>query len=135
MATVFLDTNVLLRHLLQDHPEHSPRATAFLERVERGDVQARISDVVVMELVFTLQRSYKQPKAQIRDVLLALLDLPGLELPGKRRYRKIFDLYVEQNISFADAYNAVLMQQLGIAEVASFDRDFDRVAGVRRSEP
>jgi predicted nucleic acid-binding protein len=135
MATVFLDTNVLLRHLLQDHPEHSPKATAFLERIERGDVQARISDVVIMELAFTLQRSYKQPKAQIRDVLLALLDLPGLELPGKRRYRKVFDLYVDLNISFADAYHAVLMQQLGIQEVISFDRDFDRVPWAKRSEP
>src|SRR3954467_6047983 len=135
MATVFLDTNVLLRHLLQDHPEHSPKATAFLQRIERGDVQARISDVVVMELVFTLQRSYKQPKAQIRDVLLALLDLPGLELPGKRRYRKVFDLYVDLNISFADAYHAVLMQQVGIAEVTSFGRGFDRVSEIPRSEP
>src|SRR3954452_22400652 len=131
MATVFLDTNVLLRHLLQDHPEHSPKATAFLARIERGDVQARISDLVVLELVFTLQRSYKQPKTQIRDVLLALLDLPGLELPGKRKFRKVFDLYVDLNISFADAYHAVLMQQLGMGEVVSFDRDFDRVSGVR----
>ncbi len=133
MATVFLDTNVLLRHLMQDHPEHSPKATAFLERVERGDIQARISDLVVLELVFTLQRTYKQPKAQIRDVLLALLDLPGLELPGKRKFRKVFDLYVDLNISFADAYHTVLMQYLGIAEVATFDREFDRVATIKRA--
>src|SRR4051794_10535887 len=121
MATVFLDTSVLLRHLLQDNADHSPKATAFLEWIERGELQARISDLVILELVFTLQRSYKQPKAQIRDVLPALLDLPGLALPGKRRYRKVFDLYVDLNISFADAYHAVLMQQVGIAEIATFD--------------
>ncbi|MCC7090037.1 MAG: hypothetical protein IT295_12850, partial [Dehalococcoidia bacterium] len=37
MATeVLLDTNVFLRHLLQDHPEQSPASTALLERIESG---------------------------------------------------------------------------------------------------
>jgi predicted nucleic acid-binding protein len=31
MALPFLDTNILLRHLSQDHPDHSPRATALLK--------------------------------------------------------------------------------------------------------
>lgn len=40
MAPAFLDTNILLRHLLQDDPQQSPRATAFLLRVENGEVEA-----------------------------------------------------------------------------------------------
>ncbi len=38
MAAAFLDTNILLCHLLQDDPEQSPRATAFLLWVENGEV-------------------------------------------------------------------------------------------------
>jgi predicted nucleic acid-binding protein len=30
MAQPFFDANILLRHLLQGHPDHSPRATAFI---------------------------------------------------------------------------------------------------------
>jgi uncharacterized protein len=45
------------------------------------------------------------------------------------------DYYVEQNISYADAYNAAWMQGEGIAEVYSWDREFDRVAGLTRIEP
>ncbi len=132
MPPPFLDSNVLLRHLLQDHPEQSPKATAFLARVERGEIQTRTADTVVFEVVFTLQRHYHQPRATIRDVLLPLLELPGIVLPGKRHFRSVFDLYVDRNLPFADAYHAVLMRRLKLDEIATFDRDFDRIPGVRR---
>lgn len=135
MSGCFLDTNVILRHVCGDHPEQSPRATAFLARIENGEIEARISDVVVFEVVYTLQRSYRNPKAQIREALLPLLELPGIILPGKRRLRAVFDLYVESNISFADAYHAVLMKGAGIDQIVSFDREFDRVPGIERVEP
>src|SRR5437763_2029595 len=80
MARPFLDANVLLRHLLQDQPQQSPRATAYLERIERGELEVRTADVVIFETVFTLQRQYRHPKAMIRDVLLPLVDLPGIVL-------------------------------------------------------
>ena len=121
MALTFLDTNILLRHLLADHPQQSPQATAYLSRVERGELQVRVSELVIFETVFTLQRSYKRPKDKIRDALLALLGLPGIIRPGKRRFQKVFDLYVSLNISFADAYLTVLMEQLGLDEIATFD--------------
>ncbi len=135
MALPFLDTNILLRHLRQDHPDYSPRATAYLERVEQGAVRVRTSDLVIFEAVYTLQRTYRQLKQAIRDALLPLIELPGLILPAKRRFRRIFDLYSTLNISFADAYHAVFMEQLKLTEVVSFDRDFDRVAGLKRIEP
>jgi uncharacterized protein len=135
MATAFLDTNLFLRHLRQDDPDRSPRATAYFARLERREFQVHTSDLVVFEAVYTLQRTYRQPKAAIRDALLPLLELPAIVLPGKRRYRRVFAFYVNLNISFADAYHAVVMQQLGIGEVVSFDADFDRVPGLTRVEP
>ena len=74
-------------------------------------------------------------KAAIRDALLPLIELQGIILPGKRRYRRVFDLYVRLNISFADAFHAVLMGQLKITDVMSFDAEFDRVPGITRREP
>jgi uncharacterized protein len=135
MATPFIDTNLFLRHLRQDHPEHSPRSTAYFAKIERGELQVRTTDLVIFEAVFTLQRTYKQPKAAIRDALLPLIELRGIILPGKRQYRRVFDYYVRLNISFADAFHAVMMSQLKITNVISFDSDFDRLPGITRSEP
>ena len=58
-----------------------------------------------------------------------MIELPGIVLSGKRRYRQIFALYAEHNLPFADAYYAVLMEQLKLTEILSFDRDFDRSPG------
>jgi len=135
VAIAFLDTNILLRHLLQDHAEQSPRATAYLARIESGDIRVRIAETVIFETVFTLQRQYGQPKSAIRDILVPLIELPGIVLPGKRRMREVFDMYVDLNISFVDAYHAALMKRLGLRDIVTFDRQFNRVRGVRRVEP
>ena len=135
MAIPILDTNILLRHLLHDHPEQSPSCTAYLARIERGEIKARIADTVVFETVFTLQRQYRHSKNAIRDALLPLIELPGIVLPGKRALRQAFDLYVDLNISFADAYHAVLMKRLRLDEIVSYDKQFDRVDDINRTEP
>src|SRR5690349_6817183 len=109
MALPFLDTKVLLRHLLADHPDHSPRATAYLARIEQGEIAVRTGDIVVFEVVFTLERRYRRSKTEIRETLTALLDLPGIVLPGKRRLKQALELYERLNIPFPDAYFALLM--------------------------
>jgi len=127
----FLDTNILLRHLLGDEPTQSPRATAYVRAIEQGLRQAHLSDVVVSEAVFALERS----KAEIRSAVLSLVELHGIVLAGKRKFREVFDLYVERNISFADAYHVAMMQKLGLSKIVSFDRDFNRVLTLQRVEP
>jgi predicted nucleic acid-binding protein len=136
MSTLpFLDTNIFLRHLRGDHADFSPRATALLRRIEQGSLKVRTADTVVFETVFTLERVYKQSKEAIRDAFLPLIELPGIVLPGKRRFRQVFGYYVEQNISFADAYHAGLMESLRLTQIVSFDRDFNRFTTVQRVEP
>lgn len=130
--TAFLDTNILLRHLLQDDPLQSPKATAFLKTVEEGKMVVATSDTVVFETVFLLERHYKRPKDKIRSSLLPILELPGIALPSKRRLGKVFDLYVDLGLPFADAHHAVLMERMGLKQIVSFDEDFDRVPGITR---
>lgn len=134
MPPSFLDTNILLRHLLQDNVSFSPKATAIIGRVEQGELTVHTTDTVVFEAVFTLQRMYRQPRERIAATLLPILDLPGIVLPGKRDYREVFGLYCSTSVGFADCYHAVRMRRLGITEVFSFDRDFDRLPGLRRRE-
>lgn len=135
MAMPFLDTNILLRHLLADHPQQSPKATALLTRIERGELRVRTADTVIFEAVFTLERHYRRPKAEIREALLPLIELPGIVLPGKRRFRRVFDRYVGLNLPFADAYHAVLMEHLKLSEIVTFDQNFDAIPGIKRVEP
>lgn len=131
----FLDTNIVLRHLLRDDHDKATASKELLARLERGEDKARTSDIVIAEVVFVLERSYRVPKEEIREHLLPIILFPGLMLPSKRLYLRAFEFYVEKNISFADAYNAALMEKLKISRVASYDPHFDRIEGIQRFEP
>ena len=84
--------------------------------------------------MFTLERSYRQPRDQIAAALLPLIELQGIILPGKRRFRHAFDLYVQESLPFGDAYHVALMEGPRLTQVVSFGH-FDRTPGVERIEP
>ncbi|MGE0541325.1 MAG: PIN domain-containing protein [Dehalococcoidia bacterium] len=129
----FVDANIFLRHFRQDHAEHSPRATAFLQRIETSDERARTADTVVFETVFLLERTYREPRATIRDILLPFLLLPNMVLPNKRRMHRAFRLYVAHpKLSFAGCFHIALMEGLGLSVMASFDQKISQVRTITR---
>src|SRR5438552_961131 len=101
-ALPLLDTNLILRHVLDDHTSHSPRAHALFQRIDSGRERVSVTDTVVFEAAYTLERFYNVPRTQIRDILLPLLLLSGIALAGKRAYREVFDIWVQhRQLSFA----------------------------------
>jgi predicted nucleic acid-binding protein len=135
MPACFLDTNILLRYLTRDDEQKARRALDLLLKVEQGEEKVITSPLVIFEVVFTLQSYYKIPRQQIRELVLPIISLRGLQLPGKSVYYRAFDLYVSKNISFADAYNAAYMLSEKVSHVYSWDRDFDKIDGLTRIEP
>jgi len=120
---------------LRDDEQKATASKELLARIERGRAKARTSDIVIAEVVFVLERTYRVPKEEIRDHLVPIILFPGLMLPKKRLFLRVFELYIGKNISFADAYNAALMEKLKITDIASYDPHFDRIERIRRFEP
>jgi len=137
MSTRFLDTNIFLRHLLNDDPAKSPACFALVQAIERGEVSAWTSHLVIAELVFVLsgKKTYNLSRPEVRDRLLPLINLPNLKIPQKRLFGRIFDLYTSLPIDYVDCYHAALLEGREAAELYSYDSHFDRVASVRRFEP
>lgn len=131
----FLDTNVLIRHLAADHPTQSPRCRALLVDLESGARSAWTSHLVVAEVVYVLTRIYGFERRQVADVLLPLIELPGLKLPRKRLFRRVFELFTTTGLTYPDCYHAALVERSGDARLISFDQGFDRLDSVKRIEP
>lgn len=131
----FVDTNVFLRYLVVDLPEQSPRATELFLAIEQGHEQVQTSQVVVLEVVFTLQKFYRLPLSEVRNQFLPVIQLPGIRVAQKELFEPAFDLAISKNIDFQDAFNAIIMKSLDLAEIYSFDRHFDRIDGITRLEP
>lgn len=72
---IAIDTNVLLRHLLDDEPVQSKKAHALLEHEE----SVLITDVVLAETVWTVKgKRYKATKDDIITVINSLLAEPNI---------------------------------------------------------
>lgn len=73
---IAIDTNVLLRYLLQDDEEQSKKANKILAGAEK----VLITDVVLVETVWTLKgKRYSQSREQLIEVLHALFKEPNLQ--------------------------------------------------------
>lgn len=135
MDAPLLDTNVILRLLLRDHPEHSPQAKAFFDEVASGRVKVQITIAVVFEVVFILEKHYQFIRPDILEKTLNLLSLPGLHLRGKTMFEEVCLLWAGKSLSFIDAYHAVIAKRSAGGKIVTFDRDFDNLPGVTRMDP
>lgn len=67
---------------------------------------------------------------------LPIINMRGLKLPRKGLYRRALDLYaMYPGIDFEDVLSVAYMEADGIAELYSYETDFDAIEGVRRVEP
>ncbi len=131
---IFLDTNILLRFILKDHPIYSPKSEEIIKKIDKGEVRVYISWPTILEVVFVLQNSIKLPKKEIGEKLLPIFHLENVNLEQKVLLDTVFEYYIDKNISLTDAYNAALMQKKKVRQIYSFDSDFDKFPQIKRLE-
>ncbi len=133
----FIDTNIFLRFLTRDHEEKAERCKKLLERAQKGEIKIFTSELVVAELVWVLQspKTYNLSPVEIKNLLLPLLTLNNIFFQNKNFYPTILELFVEKDVDFIDAYNAVLMGHKNIKNIYSYDHHFDQISDVCRLEP
>ena len=137
MQGIFLDSNISLRHFLNDDPVKAAATRELYRSIEQQNRTAWTTALVVPEIVFipSNRRTYGVDRMTIRDLVLPILVLPNLKLQHKRLYSRVFDLYISYPIDYVDAYHAALLEHYGQGELLSFDRDFDTLPGFTRREP
>ena len=133
----FVDANVFLRYLTRDDPEKAQACLALFRQAERGEVTLFTTETIIAEIVYVLSspRLYNLSRQDVRNRLTPLLTLPGLRMPKRAIVLRALELYEAQNVDFEDALAVAHMEQLGIEEIISYDRDFDRFPQVTRVEP
>jgi len=131
----FLDTNIFLRYLTKDDEEKAYKVLDLLKKIEKGEKKAITSPLVIFELIFTLQKYYKLPKEEIKNLVLPLINLRGLKLPYKAVFEKTLEVFPNTNVSFADLFNYFFMLEHEVKEIYSYDEDFDELPEVKRLVP
>ena len=120
-----IDTNVILRYLLNDHKRFSPKAKAFILDVAKGIKKAELQSVVVVECVYVMEKFYEIPKNEIVDKLSRILNIKGIVNADKSA---ILDALVKYENSSADIVDCILAAKSSPQHViVSFDKDFKRL--------
>jgi len=132
--TLFVDTNVFLRFLLNDHKTQSPAANKLFKEAGKGKITLTTSSLIMAEMVFTLDSFYKLSKQEIIKKVHAILFFEGLKITEKNILIQAITFYEKKNIDFIDAYGAAFALENKI-DICSFDRDFDRVKEIKRFNP
>lgn len=135
----FLDANIFLRYLTRDDEAKAEACYALFQRVKQGEEEVFTCEAIVTEVVYVLTSPripYHLSHAEVRSRLVPILTLRGLRLPQKGIYLRALDLFASSPfLDFEDTLAAAHMEQQGIREILSYDRDFDRIQGIARVEP
>ncbi len=122
-----LDTNILVRYFTGEPEDQAKRATTFLSSAAPRELL--LVDLVAAELVFVLQSVYRQPRAAVTRLLLAVLALPAVCCDSASLLHRTIQLY-EGGRHFTDAYLSAMAEAESIATIVNFDRGIRNIPGV-----
>jgi predicted nucleic acid-binding protein len=125
-----VDTNLILRYLVQDHDMHAKRAGRLFEACDRGDLVVVVLHVVLAECVFVLQSFYGHSRAHIASALSRLISSPGVEIREVAVHLDALKRYRTTAVDFVDCLVAATAAAEN-APVATFDQDFRKFGDVR----
>jgi predicted nucleic acid-binding protein len=136
MARRFVDTNVFIYHLTQNHPEYSPACTALMEQIEAGDITAVTAVTAVDEALRVLTRTFGHARSEASEAMSILLRQPEFEIDHRQAVLDAIRFWANQNqLSFADCYHLALTKALDMTQIYTFDKKMGRYPGVERIEP
>lgn len=120
--SVVVDTNVILRWLLNDDPASSAKATAFWREVMTGSASAFIAESIFAETVFALQHHYHVERSAIRHHLVGLVSMRHVEVANAAVMSAALGLYESTRaLSFIDAVSLAHAHHRG-QPLMSFDQ-------------
>jgi len=133
LVVYFVDSNVFFYAKIFDRV-YGGACAGVLDKIERGELEAVTSTLVVVELANAL-RKYGLGD-EVRDVVDAVfsLDIRVFEVDSidVRNAAGIFD---EFRVSPYDCVHAAVMKKAGVVDIISADRDFDRIEWIKRRDP
>lgn len=122
-----LDTNILVRYLVQDDPVQSAKATEILERRLTEKNPGFVSVVAMVETVWVLDRAYFLTAQEIATAIERLLQVDVLAIENEQDVFTAMVALKQGRGSFADALIAELGARVGCTRTLTFDRKATRL--------
>jgi predicted nucleic-acid-binding protein len=122
MRVIALDTNVLVRFLVEDDKAQSAKAAKLVARAISDDEPLFVPDVVVCETVWVLSAAYRVPKVEIGEILGRLFMATHLRFDDVDRLSRALEAFGNGKGDYAEYVIREQARGAGCEQVATFDR-------------
>jgi predicted nucleic-acid-binding protein len=124
-----LDTNVLVRYIMQDDSKQSPLATRIVESLS-AEIPGFVPLVAIVELGWVLSSAYELGRNQLVEAFEALLRTKELVVERGEIVWKALRAFQRAPGDFADCLIACSAEAAGCAKTMTFDRGAAKSGGM-----
>jgi predicted nucleic-acid-binding protein len=124
-----LDTNVLVRYIMQDDPKQSLKATKIVESLE-GVGSGYVTLVSMVELVWVLSASFELTRSQVAQALDGIIRTKQLQVESADQVIRALRVFKVGKSDFADCLIERSADSAGCEKTLTFDVNASRHAGM-----
>lgn len=117
-----LDTNVIVRYLMQDDKNQFSLAEKIIESALKQKKLLHINLIVLCEVVWVLNYHYQLSKEEICEFLGRLLHAEQIEIENRQIALGSFQEYQNSQADFADCLLGLINQSFGCTTTYTFDK-------------
>jgi len=126
-----IDTHILLRLWLNDDPAQSKRIDALLAEHGSTPGSLLVTDVVLVEAVWTLRSAFDQDKDAQLIAVHSLLEETAFAFEDREAVADAVTLFEAGSCGFADCLVVAKHARQGCDFTATFDRGMRKLPGVK----
>lgn len=126
-----LDTNVLVRYVVQDDSGQLAAARRLIERCVGAGHSLFVPMTVSLELEWVLRANFGYVKDDVLQVLSNLFSAAELVFESERALEVALQLYREGTADFADCLHIALATEAGEQPLWTFDKSAAKVVGAQ----
>lgn len=120
-----VDTNVLVRWLVNDHPVQARKASTMIDGAETDSLQ--LDRLILAELTYVLRSNYEMPKNIIVDNLRVILATEAFFIDVPELVRATVDIFAnERPLSFEDSWLLAQKRAGDVSGIMTFDKALDK---------
>jgi predicted nucleic-acid-binding protein len=126
---LLVDTNAILRFLLKDNALQCNKVHKLFDKSKDSRVKLLVPEIVVFEVVFTLQKYYDVPKIKLIEQIRFIVSASYLEVESRDLFLEALKLYEESNLSLVDCFLVAKAKGQGV-DLFTFDKKLTKLLGV-----
>jgi len=124
-----VDTNILVRYFSEDDLAQLEQVSQLIDRIAQTGEHILVNNIVLCELVWTLESRYKYKKRPLIIVIESLLDTEVFAFEDRHAIEQALDAYRTSKAGFADCLIHRINQNLTCTETYTFDRATEGLNG------